>query len=289
MSEPLTLTCYCPGDDIFKCEVSDMLARIAIWGTGEFPTLRLGVGESGSTPEVFATHSADFHLVPVDTWLDNWESLTVNFKLESSLNLGGEDTALAGVVVESSSASLVVIVTFVCTNLSTGETKTTTKRYGPCTPPNAESDCFHTFPSGNHLKVRQANTSAFCVGASFTTRNFWSRSLDTDCPVWDAPEASLFIDNPKYADIFIPGDDRGGFCLCASGGTPPYVYWIKSGSLPCGQNLEDGCIVGLDDGTCQPTRKIVFAVTDADGNTAETECFFSPDCSKVSIVTNVME
>lgn len=63
-------------------------------------------------------------------------------------------------------------------------------------------------------------------------------------------------------------------CLCASGGIPPYTFYLIEGALGSGQSLNEttGCVEGTADGASPQTREITWRVVDSTGETAEVTC-----------------
>lgn len=265
MPEPLTLECYCPedlGTTVSGCTIYDIVwhssgsvinhpygLHYRIELLSDMPDMPPTLLYSGETASMDVSLGAGF--------ADYWETAVVHLSLTESLIQLLDPASYA-----QFGAQWSLEVIYRC---SDGAGGFFTRSVGAC---NQGTDQVKCYDDGS---LWQALAIGPCGGGGTLFR---SASLGT-CASLDLYSGDF---QPPPGTGTIDVKHSGMVCLCASGGTPQYTFFIKSGRLPAGQalNPQTGCIEGEATGPGSDT--VVFGVVDRDGNEAETTCTLIAPC-----------
>lgn len=255
---PLTLDCLCPENDaIHDCEL------IELWweGRGKY-TSNKGIEASANVTlyhgvDAVASYSSTglFSVSLSLAYAATWE----DFFVRISIDAASPQTATPGgaAIYE---ASWWMRAVYQC-----GDKQFNILLYEPA---GEDTYCWivefvtarsfaHTNDSGGYAILYSSEPLADCNGTS------------ADAGAFD-PLPSTAIDYQNS-----PG---GSVCLCASGGTPPYLYHAVGG-LPEGLELDSatGCITGSTSYQ-GGNRELQFEVSDANRDIADVSCNFMFEC-----------
>lgn len=272
-TDPLLLECFCGGDSVVQpCSISEVRLFLNLIGSGEHqPIVGWSISYAGGTPITgTGTGLVDISLTPLVDWLTNWNSIAIEFWIES--------TAVVARTAQPSGVIMgipMLFATFQCTD-PTGSSVVASGSdtcYGTASPNPDVEDCDDDV---DHVVALRAvgNDSNF-VGLLFKS------SPLNSCTETPHVVISNFLPNPTAAHRFLLTSSDDTWCLCASGGTPPYKFFLADGALPCGQTLNQstGCVEGAKtDSNCEPSNTLTFQVQDAGLNVAMVTCSYIQPC-----------
>lgn len=295
---PLTLECYCD-DNVVVCQLAalyfEFYADYEEFGpNGASSAIELTHNPTGTSEDslVFATDPSNGpHSVSIPlgiAGLVEWTSLKVHVTFASSL-FQPPSSAPARLVL-----TFWIRLLYDCIDLATGMVvKQKSIHAAPGVDigfsPDGSCTCFDVIervrivPNGIEWVDAdgERNREGGVVGL------LWTSSPLGSCYGCTVSFGPGFIPRPKDQIIDIDGSG-GPICVCASDGTAPYHFFVRSGQLPPGLTLngDTGCLEG--DATGPATEDVEFGVIDADGSEASVTCVFGKGCEAEQVVGNVM-
>jgi len=198
-----------------------------------------------------------------------WAALTVAYTVAASASQPPSGVAFGGV-------KYWIKQTYHCVNTTTGE-ETTYYKYAVDFSPGGQV-CTNPDPP---FRIKYTVSVGMGSGFGFLSESSPLGScLETGSNAITA-HGTDFQPVPLEDQFNIDDSDPDGFCLCVTGGVPPYVFAITNGSLPGGQsiNATTGCLEGTADGTIGGTDSITITVVDATGASDTKTCGFTKPCS----------
>lgn len=255
---PLTLDCFCAGDPaILACT----LAKVEFIGSVGFAAGMGGFLTLSSASGVFSFFSQN-SAGSFQVTLNGADFITAS-------QTGGFDIHFRGFgrgTQLGAAANYYIKYTYQCIDISTGVTST--KTLNAFVQGFGANSCISIGPPPEVWLevVGPSSASIFAdLGSTFGCEDIDAHAIGDVFPPPDPPQIA---------------SGNGKICVCPSGGTPPYVFLMTSGSLPCGQsfNSQTGCIDGTPDGTCAAQGPYTFRVYDSTGSFADVTCQIIPEC-----------
>lgn len=293
---PLTLECHC-GDAVTICQVTNVYFEYIAYynqaGTvGYGASIWITKHEVGSSEELLfgdfginpGVHSVSLPLGTTDDAA--WSTLRVYFNVDSSLFQPPTGLPAQWTI------GFWVRLHYECIDLATGRVvKVRDKYHAPLTSIGSLGGsggcvCFDVIirtvinSEGVEWIDEDGDTND---QAGAITKSFTSSPLAAICNGCTVTFGPGFSPPVKHEIILL--DDRL-LCLCASGGTEPYRYFVKNGVLPPGLELDGstGCLTGIPTGP--GTQGIEFGVMDYDFNEAYATCNVSQGCTGIVSPSN---
>jgi hypothetical protein len=273
----LTLACVCPGDvnaaictptglwlNINTIYVADVFLG-GMTGATEFSQIQCSLGAIG-----IPGGGGTYHIALPLSWLAVWPTIAIHLGFDASLFQSPIQYPGA-----TFSWTFNLETDLICVNPITGDSET--QKIFSLNTEMGTNECI------TGTTIRSFITIG--VGSAFGSL-FLSTPLG-DCNGTSLTEG-LFEPDPNSNTTLDTGGTSGDFCLCATGGTAPYRYFLSSGQLPCGETLngDTGCIEGSPDGTCQGTSSVTFGVIDSAGNQASVTCNLIQHCTSPAAIGN---
>lgn len=268
----LALDCVCAGSGALQCSLTKLewvIEDVAFDLPNGTSILQLTGGPGGDVDLVNPWTAQTIDLAAYGTpaaWLAVWDSLAYVFS--SYRSLSSDDLV-------SAKAKMYLRATYSCGDgASTQEQRSYNldTQSDVCTPDGLTINAAGTIGVGAVAGyLRHTRPLSSCYGFSVT--------------------AGTFSPKPKNLQtVDLNNSAAGSLVLCPSGGATPYIFGIKSGSLPGGMSLDSstGEITGSPDGSAPGTPEIIFYVYDGNHAYAEVTCSFIQDCRVTQEYGNAM-
>lgn len=271
---PLTLDCFCPdNDDVAGCEL------VELWFEGTIRSTSNGGIDSAYAVTLYngASEVATFggpgnfsgalDLALVDDWPDLHVTLGIN---SSSLQFASPG---AGAFVE---ATWLIRAVYECAQPASPES-TDPQRYEVSVYTPSGEDFYNWVVEDVTVRsyVHVGNSGG--VAVLYRSEPLTDNGAEASSGAFDALPGGV---------IDLAASEPDALCLCAEGGTGPYMFSVAG--LPAGLEMdkETGCITGEMAEAAGP-RSITFTVTDSLQATAHVTCTFMAQCGGAATPSNV--
>lgn len=254
---PLTLACVCPDSDIAVCSLQSLTFVLKITETftgipsiAALHTLSLYAAKLDPAAPVITlpiTPGDYTYDLPLPAWSDNWDNISVELTMNSSLT---QIPSPAFSAYDKFWAEYYITQDYLCTNPATLETTDPSER-AYTSNPDDKTKCE---PTPGDLR-------AICYAGKGVGSIFYKSTPFASCNGCGIGDAGFTpaVDSNTRVDI-----SSGNWCLCASGGSGTYRYDLIIGQLPSGMSLDPftGCITGDADGKAAGSKELSFQATD---------------------------
>lgn len=267
----LVLDCVCEGADVSICELTKLTWEVStsilsVGGIGAIVNLQLLTSDISVSKQILDDPGGDYTFdLPIGDWVPLWDSIYLRMSGDASLL---QIPPIWGLSFQQYLTNSDILLDYACINAVTGEETTHKVHATPAAAPL------------NECVDGDGTTRSVCFGGGGSLTQMFFKSTPLGLCNGCHLDATGF--NPKPEPTTLKASASGDMCLCAFGGTEPYIYAIVEGTLPCGKHLDPttGCIEGNPDLTCQGSASVTFRVTDATGAHAEVTCgFVFDDCA----------